>query len=101
MNANKFGFKSIARGVITLASLSASFAFAADVTADATTPNATLVVAQAMPTSSARPVVADAFPAYQAGVRAAAAESPEALRRYTWRTRMIYNFRYADFAPKE
>jgi hypothetical protein len=43
----------------------------------------------------------DAYPAYQRGVRAAAAEGPEALRRYVWRTRMIYNFRYQDFAPKE
>jgi hypothetical protein len=41
------------------------------------------------------------FPAYQRGVRQAAAEGNEALRRYVWRTRMIYNFYYHDFAPKE
>jgi hypothetical protein len=39
-----------------------------------------------------------AFPAYQRGVREAAAESNEALRRYIWRTRMIYDFYYPDFA---
>ena len=44
---------------------------------------------------------ADAFPAYERGVRQAAAESNEALRRYIWRTRMIYNYYYQDVAPKE
>ena len=43
----------------------------------------------------------DAFPAHQRGVRNAAAEGPDALRRYVWRTRMIHNFSYEDFAPKE
>ena len=43
----------------------------------------------------------NAFPAYERGVRQAVAESNEALRRYIWRTRMIYNFYYNDFAPKE
>ena len=43
----------------------------------------------------------DEFPAYQRGVRQAAKEGPDALRRYVSRTRMIYNFRYNDFAPKE
>ena len=43
--------------------------------------------------------VSGPFPAYQAGVRAAAAQGPDALRRYIWRTRMVYNFYYADFAP--
>ena len=59
-----------------------------------------IMLAQAAPASSraARPID-DAYPAYQRGVRAAAAEGPEALRRYVWRTRMIYNFYYHDFAP--
>lgn len=42
-----------------------------------------------------------AYPAYQAGVRRAAAEGPDALRRYVWRTRMIYNFYFNNFAIKE
>jgi len=100
MNANELRVKSIARGVIVIASLLSGFAVSTGATAEAT-PNDTIVVAQAGTASSKSPAVADEFPSYQAGVRAAAAESPEALRRYTWRTRMIYNFRYAEFAPKQ
>jgi len=40
-------------------------------------------------------------PVHLRGVRKAATESPEALRRYIWRTRMIYNHWYDSFAPKE
>jgi predicted RNase H-like nuclease len=36
---------------------------------------------------------------YEAGVRAAARQGPDPLRRYIWRTRMVYNFYYGDFAP--
>ncbi|MDQ2917875.1 MAG: hypothetical protein M3R40_12105 [Pseudomonadota bacterium] len=67
-------------------------------------PAVPVVVAQtSAPTMAARDngPQADAFPSYQRGVRNAAAESPEALRRYIWRTRMIYNFAYRDFAPNE
>jgi hypothetical protein len=38
------------------------------------------------------------FPAHEAGVRAAAAQGAEPLRRYIFRTRMIHNFYYNDFA---
>lgn len=38
-----------------------------------------------------------AYPAYQRGVREAARQGPEALRRYIWRTRMIYNYYFPDF----
>ena len=38
-----------------------------------------------------------AYPAYQRGVREAASQGPEALRRYIWRTRMIYDYYYPDF----
>ena len=72
----------------------------ADTTAASEKP---IVVAQA-PTPASTAVAtghSDAFPAYQRGVRQAAAEGNEALRRYVWRTRMIYNFYYQDFAPKE
>jgi hypothetical protein len=34
------------------------------------------------------------------GVRKAAAQGPDELRRYVFRTRMIYNFDYEDWAPK-
>jgi hypothetical protein len=44
--------------------------------------------------------VVPSFPAHETRVRAAAAQGPEALRRYIHRTRMIYNFYYWDFAPK-
>jgi hypothetical protein len=36
---------------------------------------------------------------YEAGVRAAARQGPDALRQYIWRTRKVYNFYYGDFAP--
>jgi hypothetical protein len=64
---------------------------------------APVVVAQAaVPATSGRAAVAvEQYPQYQRGVREASAEGPEALRRYLWRTRMIYNFYYNDFAPKE
>jgi len=62
-----------------------------------------VVVAQASSNSavSSNGAIPYAFPAYQRGVRAAAAEGPESLRRYVHRTRMIYGFNYNDFAPKE
>jgi hypothetical protein len=41
------------------------------------------------------------YPAVEAGVRRAAAEGPEALRRYIWRTRMVYNYYFWDFAKQE
>jgi len=44
--------------------------------------------------------MADRYPDYQRGVRQAAREGNEALRRYIWRTRMIYNFQFRDFAKE-
>ena len=35
------------------------------------------------------------------GVRKAALQGPDELRRYIFRTRMIYNFDYEDWAPKQ
>jgi len=99
MNTNAFRSRLFARGVIALAAaLSASIAFANDLAIPATNDGA-VVVAQAGTTTVTR-VVIEPFPAYQTGVRAAAAQGPEALRRYLWRTRMIYNFYYDDFAPR-
>ena len=34
------------------------------------------------------------------GVRKAARQGPDELRRYIFRTRMLYNFYYEDWAPK-
>jgi hypothetical protein len=93
--------KAIGRAMVASIALSAGVAFAAGTTVDATASNAdAVVVAQAaMPAPPTR-VIVDVYPSYQAGVRAAAAQGPEALRRYLWRTRMIYNFYYDDFAPR-
>ena len=65
---------------------------------------APVVVAQAGQSALLRDspvVVPQAFRPSERGVREAAAESNEALRRYVWRTRMIYNYYYKDFAATE
>ena len=65
---------------------------------------APIVVAQASGTSQAQTGTAtqsDYIPVNQRGARAAALEGPDALRRYVFRTRMIYNYSYFEFAPKE
>ncbi len=90
--------------VIAFVALTSSAA-RADTPADENKNAARVVVAQA-PTPDAvhaREVAspAEAFPAHERGVRQAAALSNEALRRYVWRTRMIYNFYFNDFVPKE
>jgi hypothetical protein len=98
----------LAGAVITLAALASSPVVAA-LPAGAGTDEATdvrpVMIAQAARPGAALAPTAiapnDAFPAYQRGVRAAAATSNEALRRYVWRTRMIYNFYYPDFASGE
>ena len=71
---------------------------------NASTQAAPVLVAQAGPTAMlpGRPIVASrAFRPLERGVREAAAQSNEALRRYVWRTRMIYDYYYDDFAPTE
>ena len=40
----------------------------------------------------------NAYPAHEAGVRAAAAQGADALRWYVQRTRMIHQFYFNDFA---
>lgn len=65
---------------------------------------APIVVAQATGSSQAQTGTAtqsDYIPVNQRGVRAAALEGPDALRRYVFRTRFIYNYSYFAFAPKE
>jgi len=64
---------------------------------------APIVVAQApAPATSARSLAVppDGGAVHLRGVRAAAMQGPDALRRYTFRTRMIYNYDYEDCAPK-
>jgi hypothetical protein len=72
-----------------------------DIAAPDTTP---IVLAQAgAPASTAMRDVAidpDAGAVNLRGVRKAARQGPDELRRYIFRTRMIYNFDYEDWAPK-
>lgn len=99
MNGNRYEVRQWFLGLAALVAASCGAAWANE---PAVTEAAPVVVAQASAaTSTAVGQEAIAFPADQAGVRAAAAQGPDALRRYVYRTRMIYNFYYRDFAPKE
>ena len=90
----------LGRAAIALAALSIGTAFAAGTTPDSVTSSTdSVVVAQAAVVAPAPMVVVRSYPAYEAGAVAAAKQGPEALRRYLWRTRMIYNFYYPDFIP--
>jgi hypothetical protein len=92
----RLAFVSLSASIVTAFSIAAS---AAPATPQSDAP---IVVAQA-PASSApmSSSVADVdFPPEQARVRAAAKESPQALRLYIQRTRNIHQFQYKDFAPK-
>ena len=78
---------------------------AATARADSTGDAAPIVLAQAAaPMSSAAmrgvAIDPDAGAVNLRGVRKAAAQGPNELRRYIFRTRMIYNFDYEDWAPK-
>ena len=106
MISSSMGCALLAGAVITLAALASSPVVAAvPAGADQAADAGPVMIAQAAPPGAAMAPAAiasdDAFPAYQRGVRAAAATSNEALRRYVWRTRMIYNFYYPDFASGE
>jgi hypothetical protein len=46
-------------------------------------------------------IMSRSYPPSEAGVRRAAAQGPEALRRYIWRTRMIYNYYFWNFVKQE
>ena len=82
---------------IGAAAMAATFALGAGVASAA--PNETTVVAQATVVVPGAVVVRQ-YPDYMARAAAAAAQGPDALRRYLWRTRMIYNFYYWDFVPR-
>jgi len=78
----------------------AATAFAA--TAQPSTPTEPVVLAQAsgtIPTASTP--AANTYPPLEAGVRKAASEGTDALRRYIFRTRMIYGWYYPNFAKEE
>ena len=95
MNANALRINKFGLGIAAVA-LSVTFSFGAAFAAPTDTP---VVVAQTVVVAPAT-VVVRTYPAYMSGAVAAAAQSPEALRRYLWRTRMIYNFYYPDFIPQ-
>ena len=100
MKTAAFHCQRLARVAIALAALSVGPAFAAGATPDNAAANTdAVVVAQATVVAPAPMVVVRSYPAYEAGAVAAAKLGPEALRRYLWRTRMIYNFYYPDFVP--
>jgi hypothetical protein len=89
--------QSLGRGIAALA-LSATFALGAGA-ASAAGDAQTIVVAQTTVATPAAVVVVRTYPDYMKRAVAASAQGPEALRRYLWRTRMIYNFYYPDFVP--
>ena len=100
MGPNPMRCTPVGGAVVALAIITSPFALAADANA---TPNAApIVVAQvSAPASTALATSAGDTPVHLRGVRQAATQGPEALRRYIWRTRMIYNHWYNTFAPKE
>jgi hypothetical protein len=103
MSSNPMRCTLVGGAVVALVVLISPVTLAAEPT-EAVPDVAPVVVAQAAaPATDSRAagMTLDEYPAYQRGVRKAAAEGTEALRRYTWRTRMIYNFYYNDFAPRE
>jgi len=101
MNRNEARSTMLAGAAVALVLLASSTVLAAEPTNPRG--DASIVVAQASAVQNRGPVAAsiDAYPAYQRGVRQAARESDEALRRYIWRTRMIYNFYFQDYVLRD
>jgi hypothetical protein len=93
---NKTHYPKLTHGLVA-AALSAMFALGAGAANAA--PEGTIVVAQAR-VATPTTVVVRQYPDYMKRAAAAAAEGPDALRRYLWRTRGIYNFYYWDFVPQ-
>ena len=102
MNALQFGPRISLTLCVAAIGIAISGGAASQTPAD-TPESAPVLVAQAATSAPAGSATATSndFPAYQRGVRAAAGQGTEALRRYVNRTRMIYAFNYNDFAPKE
>jgi len=100
MNTNRH-VNNACRALGAAFALAATIAFAGAPEAPST-PSGPLVLADAsVPSATSRAAASDRrYPPGEAGVRRAAAQGPEALRRYIWRTRMIYNYYYWDFATR-
>jgi len=101
MNRNEARSTMFAGAAVALVLLASSAVLAAEPAGPRD--QAPVVVAQAgaAPQRAVDSASSDAYPAYQRGVRAAARQGDEALRRYIWRTRMIYNFYFQDFVEKD
>lgn len=85
--------------------LAATAALANPVASATSLPQTSMQVAAADDTETVAQVPGStmprSYPPSEAGVRRAAAESPEALRRYIWRTRMVHNYYFWDFVKHE
>lgn len=99
MKAN--GFKLLQRTAIAAALLASGAALGAGSTAISTetADPRPIIVAQA-PVVRSTPTTIVVYPTIDARVRAIAADGPDALRRFLWRTRGIYNYYYGDFVPQ-
>jgi hypothetical protein len=87
--------------LLALAGTTACAAWAAPNEAKSAPEERKLVLAAVTPSHEMVPEAENrptAYPPLEAGVRHAADQGPEALRRYVLRTRMIYNYRFEDFA---
>jgi len=84
---------------IAAAALCATLTFGVSGASAAGNDEAVVVAQTVMVAPAPAAVVVREYPAYMSRAVAAAAQGPEALRRYLWRTRMIYNFYYPDFIP--
>jgi hypothetical protein len=100
MKGNRYEFRHLVIGIAALTAVSYGTARAGEPAEAGVEPVVVAQVSTSTTTIAGSPD-ANTFPAYQAKVRAAAAQGPDALRRYVHRTRMIYNFYYNDFAPKQ
>ena len=89
----------------TVVALAATTALANPLVSSTSGPQTSMQVAAADGTETVAQVSGSAmprcYPPSEAGVRRAAAQGPEALRRYTWRTRMIYNYYFWNFVKQE
>jgi hypothetical protein len=85
--------------------LAATAALANPLAQQASVPQTSVQLALADSTETAAQVSGStmprSYPPSEAGVRRAAAEGPEALRRYIWRTRMIYNYYFWNFVKQQ
>lgn len=80
--------------------LAATATIADPVASQTAVPQTSLMVAAADGTDMAPGSTMERnYPPLQAGVRQAAAQGPDALRRYIWRTRRIFNYYYPDWVP--